>query len=439
MSKRVLVLGYWYTDPGMGGVRMRRIARLLPRHGWEPVVLAPPLNPASAVELPVGVRFEAVTAPDLARVYAKIRSLGRTQSTSGAVRQAEPTARDISLTSKLNRWLMIPDKQVPWYRSALRRGREILRHEKVDVIFASMDPRTCLLVAARLAKESGIPSVLEFRDLWTGNPYYHIAQAATPIHRWIHERLERNVLKQAARVSAVCRGIAQHLSEKHASVLHAPIELNYNFFDPDEYPDSSPPPAPGRPFTISYTGALYGGRGPHQFLEGFRAFLDQTGLTPAQCRFRWAGSIIGIAGLNEVLERTRVRPYLDFLGQVPHREALRELMLSDVSLLIQAPNDAIHIPGKLFEAMGARVPLLALANPSETADIITRSRAGLVCAHTAESIAAALTQFHTRAKRQETWDFNLAEVQRFSAKAAVAKLSELFETVSTVRAPERGN
>ncbi len=426
MSRRVLILGYWFTDPGMGGVRMRRIARLLPAHGWEPIVLAPPLNPASGVELPAGVRFEEVVAPDLARAYARLRGFGRVNQAPQQRSRAEPKARDIGLTSKLNRWLMIPDKQVPWYRSALRRGREIIGCENVDVIFASMDPRTALLVAARLSRETGIPAVLEFRDLWTGNPYYHIAQA-TPVHRWIHERLEHRVLKQAARVSAVCRGIAEHLARKHAAVLRAPIELNYNFFDPAEYPPPGSGPAAPRPFTISYTGAMYGGRGPHQFFEGLRAFLDRSGLSPAQLRFRWAGSIIGIAGLDEILERTRVRPYLDFLGQVPHRESLRELLASDVSLLIQSPDDAIHIPGKLFEAMGARVPLLALANASETAEIVTRANAGVVCPHTPESIATALAQLHTRAARHEPWQFNAPEVQRFSAHSALAKLSGLFE------------
>ena len=284
MTKRILIVGYRFVDASMGGVRLRRISRLLPRYGWEPVVLTPPRLDDS-VALPEKVRREEVPALDLTRLYAKLRGAGRPGSAPANCK--EPAAKAIGLTSRINRWLMVPDKQVTWYRAAVRRGRQLLRSEKFDAIFASQDPRTCLLVAARLSRESGVPCVLEYRDLWTGNPYYHITQP-TALHRWLHERLERKVLRQARRVSAVCRGIADYLSQKHAAILQAPVELNYNFFDPEEYPppwnersaefhfgaaDGSNTIAPKwnsvlRPFIVSYTGSMYGDRDPSRLFRG---------------------------------------------------------------------------------------------------------------------------------------------------------------------------
>ena len=413
----------------MGGVRIRRIARLLPRHGWEPVVLTHPRDAGSVPAETADPRVEAVASLDLTRIYERLRRVGRTRPASTAVRQPEPTAKPIGLTSEINRWLMIPDKQMTWYRAAVRRGRDLLRSEKFSVIFASLEPRTCLLVAARLSKETGIPCVLEYRDLWTSNPYYHITQP-TALHRWIHRRLERAALRQARSVSAVCRGIADYLSAQHAAVLKAPVELNYNFFDPEEYPAPGPAAGDPRPFTISYVGAMYASRSPRPFFEGMRAFLDKSGLAPSQFRFQWAGGASGIADFAQVLERTGVRPYLDFLGQVPHREALRLLVESHAALLIQAPDDTIHIPGKLFEAMGARVPLLALSGACETSEIIDRCRAGIVCAHTAEAVAAGLAEFHRLHVTNKKWEFNETEVQRFSADAAVSALAATLERAS---------
>ncbi len=409
----------------MGGVRLRRIARLLPRHGWEPVVLTHPGEPSPVASAEVGPRLEEVAAPDLTQIYCRLRSLSR-PAAAAAANRLEPAAKDIGFTSKLNRWLMIPDKQITWRRAALRRGRELLQREKFAAIFASLEPRTCLLVAARLSRESGLPCILEYRDLWTDNPYYHITQA-TGFHRWLHARMERKVLRQARRVSAVCLGIAHYLAQKYASVLQAPVEVNYNFFDPEEYPAASLPPTASRPFIVSYTGAMYFGRSPHLFLEGMRAFIEEKSLAPAQFRFRWAGRISGLDDLGGVLDRTGVRPYLDFLGQIPHQEALRQLRQSDAALLIQAPNDPIHIPGKLFEAMGAGVPVLALAHPCEVTDIITRCRAGLVCAHTAPAVTAALAEFHRLFTQALRWEFENAEVQRFSANSSVGRLAALFD------------
>ena len=425
MNQRVLIVGYFHPDANMGGVRIRRIARLLPQHGWDPVVLTHPSDASSVTEESRGVRVEAAAAPDLTRIYRKLRNLGRREAMASPASRPEPKALATGLTSQINRWLMIPDKQVTWYSAAVRRGLELLRAEKFSAIFASLEPRTSLLVAARLSKETGVPCVFEYRDLWTGNPYHHITQA-TAWHRWFHGRLERKALRQARRVSAVCRGIAKHLEHRYADVLQAPVELNYNFFDPDEYPAPVAGAMERRPFTISYTGAMYATRSPHQFFEGMRTFIDRTGLTPGQFRFRWAGGASGIKDLGEILDRTAVRPHLDFLGQIPHREALRLLMESDAALLIQAPDDAIHIPGKLYEALGARVPLLALTHPCETADILHRCRAGILCPHTSESVAEALAELHRFSLKDTRWEFNEAEVRRFSADTAVAGLAALF-------------
>jgi glycosyltransferase involved in cell wall biosynthesis len=367
-------------------------------------------------------RVEEVASLDLTRAYERLRGLRRRS------RRTELTAKKIGLTSEINRWLMVPDKQITWYSAALRRGREILRTGEFSAIFASLDPRTSFLVAAQLSKETGVPCVLEYRDLWIGIPYYHLTQP-TPLHRWLHRRLERKALRQARIVSAVCRGIGDYLLKTYGDILQSPPELNYNFFDPEEYPAAEPDRS--RPFTVSYTGAIHTSRNPRHFFEGMRMFIEREGLSPAQFRFQWAGGASGISDLAEILERTGVRPYMDFLGQIPHGEALRLLVRSDAALLIQSPDDTIHIPGKLFEAMGAGVPLLALSSPCETSEIINRCRAGIVCAHTAEGVAAGLAEFLRLHATKKQWKFDAVEVQRFSADVAVGGLAATLERAST--------
>jgi glycosyltransferase involved in cell wall biosynthesis len=241
--------------------------------------------------------------------------------------------------------------------------------------------------------------------------------------------MERRSLSAATAVSAVCRGIADYLVKTHGEVIRQPVDLNYNFYDPEEYPPRDPSTAKG-PMVVSYMGAMYGNRSPHQFFEGMRAFIDKSGIQPEQLRFRWAGSIAGITDINEIIERNGVRPYIDFLGQISHRAALQELLRSTAALIIQAPGDAIHIPGKLFEAMGARVPILALAHPCEVTEIMDRCRGGIACPHTKESVSVALGQFYERHQQGRPWDYYAVETARFSAEESVSKLAALFNRVS---------
>ena len=120
MKRRLLLIGYWYPDAGMGGVRLRRIARLLPRLGWEPVVLTHGTGSEPTQELPQGIRMVQASAPDLAAIYRSFRGSSRKPSSASSSAAPEPTAQQIGLTSNINRWVMVPDKQISWYRAAVR-------------------------------------------------------------------------------------------------------------------------------------------------------------------------------------------------------------------------------------------------------------------------------------------------------------------------------
>ena len=76
MNKRILIIGHCIVEANMGGVRLRRIARLLPRQGWDAVALTHPSERGVDWEIS-GLRLEEVAAPDLTRIYTWLRSLGQ--------------------------------------------------------------------------------------------------------------------------------------------------------------------------------------------------------------------------------------------------------------------------------------------------------------------------------------------------------------------------
>ena len=418
LMRKLLLIAQSFSQHNMGAVRLRRIARHLPAFGYR--AYRPDLgrggrDAAFGVEYSCGLR-----ATDLTRIYRKLARVDRPSDTP----ERKIQTRNISLTSALNRWFMIPDKHVSWLWPAIREARSYLRSNKVDAIFASLEPRTNLLVAARLAREFELPCVMEYRDLWTGSPYYHLAQP-TILHRWIHALIEKRALRQATRVTCVSKGLAQYLSRRYGDILKAPVQVNYNFYDLLEYP----PPAAAHvaPFVVSYTGAMYMSRGPSVFLRGLKMFLDRFGLRPIDFRFRWLGSVVGVPNLDRMIQASGTADHIDWLGQVSHSQALKEFQQSDVALILQSPDDAVHIPGKLFEAMGARVPVLLLSNPCEVADIVQRANAGVVCPHDPTAVSEALGMFWDRRGKQDSWPFNSAEIEQFSAGNAVGKLARLID------------
>ena len=408
-----------FPQPNMGAIRLRRVARYLPDCGYEPIVLTADMG----LPMTKGTTILNAKAMDLTKLYRHWRS--GIQPPPNPVRTVP--IKKITFTSFLNRWFMIPDKQVTWRRPAIKMAREYLHHHKVDLIFASLEPRTNLLVAAQLAREFRIPCVMEYRDLWTRSPYYHLAQP-TGFHRWLHSRLERNVLEKATRVTCVSRGLAAYLQKEYPANISSKIALNYNFFDPAEYPVSKGGFGDGcSPFIVSYVGAMYMSRGPSAFLSGLRLFVDREKLSPRDVRFCWVGVVAGINNVRQMIESLGLSEYIDAQGQVPHDEALKLLCKSHLALILQSPDDLIHIPGKLFEAMGARVPVLLLSNPCEVAEIVERTHAGRVCPHDSETVSMVLAELWQRHRQGFRWEFNNPEMEEFSASRSVARLARLFD------------
>ena len=84
-------------------------------------------------------QVEEVASLDLTRIYERLRGLGRSPKPAAAPGRVELVAKNITLTSEINRWVMVPDKQVTWYWAALKRGRELLRQQKFSAIYASLE------------------------------------------------------------------------------------------------------------------------------------------------------------------------------------------------------------------------------------------------------------------------------------------------------------
>ncbi len=103
------------------------------------------------------------------------------------------------------------------------------------------------------------------------------------------------------------------------------------------------------------------------------------------------------------------------------------LQQADAALILQAPEDDIHIPGKLFEAFGARVPVLALANPCEVTELIDRVHGGIHVPHQPQEVCDALAKLFDQYKQGRVWLYDEQAVADFSAVVAVGKLAAWFD------------
>jgi glycosyltransferase involved in cell wall biosynthesis len=407
----VLFLSYFFPPMGGGAVlRALKFAKYLPECGWRPLVVAGGSG--------YHVRDESLLAevPEAAVVR---RAGGRGEGCPPSKALAARAARRLSRGAR--RLVSFPDIYSWFGRPAYHEARRLLAECDAKLIFSTAPPYTSHVVAARLAREAGLPLVLDYRDAWSDNPF---DKPPTPLHRRRAARAEAAVLGAAEAAVAVTEGMAA--SYRRRLPDDKPVVVIANGYDEEDFAEEIP--AAGGPFVAAYSGQLYGSRMPWTFLEAASRFARR-------CDPGAGGFVVRFAGPvgRKVMARAKASGVrVEALGVLGHRDAVRAMRAADANVLIigPAPGAEATLTGKIFEYLRAGRPILALVPPrGEAAALVREFDAGVVVSpEDAEGAAAALEAFYDGrggAPRPAA-----AGLKRFERRRLTAELAELFDNVA---------
>ncbi len=385
---RILIFS-WFFPPTqtIGALRVGKFARFLHARGHDVRVIACADMPFPQT-LELGIPAAAVTYTpwtdinDFPRRVARWRNRllrrGRASATAGAstaapAMPAKPgriAAQRWGRMTELYELVMhFPDSRVGWLRHATRAGHRAVQDARPDLIYASGPPFTGLLAASRVAGRAGVPLVLEFRDRWVEDPY-----AEKPRWRcWLEKRVQDRMIKRTAGIVTV----SEPWATTYRQTYDRPVATIYNGFDPADYGDA---PCLGRPDTdtlhIVYTGGIYPNR------------RDPTPLFQAIAAMGEAGRAVSVTFVGTapehvwpLAERAGVMDQVTVLPGVLYADSIAAQQTADVLLLMQwnNPREQGNVPGKFFEYLGARRPILCLGlEDGVPGTIMARHGAGFV-------------------------------------------------------------
>ena len=239
--KRVLIITYYWPPTGGSGVqRWVKFAKYLPSEGWQPVIYTPE-NPE---QLAVDHSLEAEIPEDTEIIKTHItepyelykRFLKRSGHSKEAVEVNPVNAQNKSLAQKAAMWirgnLFRPDPRCLWIRPSVRFLKKYLEEHPVDLIVSTGPPQSMHLIGRRLAEETGLPWIADFRDPWTKIFYFKHLAMTKATERW-HHRMEKKVLDDATSVVAVSPLVQQEFQ----AMTQTPVELITNGYDECDFPD----------------------------------------------------------------------------------------------------------------------------------------------------------------------------------------------------------
>ncbi|TVR05748.1 MAG: glycosyltransferase [Salinarimonadaceae bacterium] len=420
--KVLLISPYFPPYNAIGAVRTGKLAKHLIAHGHEVRVLAaetPELSRSLPLEIPEeSVRRASNFAPD-----ALVLRYGTRRRADGA-REAEPRSSGGRLKKFLvdayYSFVCIPDRFFGWLPPALFAARRLTAEFKPDLVYASAQPYSALLVGRFVARRTGAPFVAEFRDLWSDNHYLRLPRWRAHIDHW----LEGKVCRDAAALVTVSEPLAQTLAARHGR----PTEVIYNGFDPEDL--TADAYARRETFEIIYTGMIYPGRRDPSLL--FRV-LRRLGDEAAHVRVRFYGRRLDT--VRELAEREGVSHLVSIEGEIPYREALARQAAADVLLLLlwDTPEERGVLTGKLFEYLASRRPVLLVGGGDGVAAKLVRER-GAGHAAAAEKDLATQMRIWLRQHAEGGVPYLPETVgDGFSREEQFARLSDRLEEIAARR------
>jgi len=421
--RNVLVVAYYFPPMGLSGVqRTAKFVKYLPKYGWKPTVLT--VSPTGYYAVDETLLGE-VEAAGTKIVRASSLDPNRLFKHQGVVKM--PSERMRKILQFGGDTVFFPDTKIGWKSKALKFATDLLQREKFDLVYATAPPQTDFLIGEALKKKFKIPLVLDYRDAWLDYPFKYYP---TPLHRYIHYRMEKRVLKVADKIIVTIRRVKESILKHYLNLDYHDVVIIPQGYDPADLKlGSNPRQSVRRKMRVTHAGTFYADRNPSVMLQALHnLFRDNP-----QMRGRVELSLIGnVRDEDRILvSKLGLQNEVTFHGYLDHQECARNLVQSDVLWLV-LDND-FQSPGKLYEYIGARKPILGSVKDGYIKQLILDSGAGTcIPLKDLQAHEAALRDIFARFERNQLPQIPEAFSARYNREILTGELARQFESLMDI-------
>jgi glycosyltransferase involved in cell wall biosynthesis len=420
-EKKILMMINFFPPAGGGGVyRPLGFVKNLVRFGWDVTVVTP--RPGEFW----------ISDPDLASTVPGEVTIVRTPSLSGfrmlSLARGRRTGRGSARSSHRFEWLrrlseffMLPDTYVGWIPFARRAAMRLCSEQHFDILYSTSPPDSTHMAAWSVARRHSLPWLADCRDPWIS---LYLRDPPTALHRRLHERLEDR-LSNADRILVTTAWQEEMMRRRFPG---SRLERIANGYDEDDFEGIDELRPPQKPFTIMHCGMMTLGRSSRPILEGLREVFRREPGARDSMRILFLGAR---ESENEAwVHRLGLDDVAVFMDNVAHHECVKLERKSHVLLLVKHDDERYRglVPGKVYEYIGARRPILAVVPEGEAADIVRRNNRGEVARiDDPGGVAdAILKMFRLYREGDLESSYSLDSLPHYSRRAGTERLVEIL-------------
>lgn len=435
--KRVLIISYYWPPTGGSGVqRWVKFAKYLPSEGWQPVIYTPEnpeqlaVDESLAAEVPEAAEVVKTRIIEPYELYKKL--LRRSGHSKEAVEVNPVNAQNKSLLQKAAMWvrgnLFRPDPRCLWIGPSVRFLKKYLSEHPVDLIVSTGPPQSMHMIGLRLSRETGLPWLADFRDPWTKIFYFKHLAMTPATERW-HKKMEKMVLDEASAVVAVSPLVQQEFQ----AMTDTPVELITNGFDECDFSSEPCTEAYGgasQEFTITHTGLFAADGNPTVLWDVLAEKCHADEAFRKLLRIKLIGKTDD--QILKALKDRGLESSLVNMGYQTHSVAVDQQRQASVLILPlrKEPEYKAVLPGKLFEYLASRRPILGIGQPDGAmAMIVEETRTGTVIDwNDKEGISQYIEQCWKR-HLEGRLSSDGADLSRFTRHNLTRRMAGLFDKI----------
>jgi hypothetical protein len=279
------------------------------------------------------------------------------------------------------------------------------------------------MIALGLKRNTNLPWLADFRDPWTNIDFYHELM----LSKWAdkkHRLQELSVLKEADEIVVISRSMKSDFLE----IYNRDYSVITNGFDSEDVADVEV--TLDTKFSIAHIGTMVKTRNPQALWEALTGLVRDMPGFANDLEIKLVGSVD--FSVMESIEKADLTKFVNRIAYLPHSEVVKVQQQSQILLLLinDTPNAKVILPGKFFEYMAAKRPILCIGPlDGDAAQVISEVKAGIAIEKdNQEEMQNVIRELYQKFKSGEL-SINSKDIEKYSRKSLTAELAERLDEI----------
>ena len=341
-----------------------------------------------------------------------------------------------------------------WWPMLEPKLSEFIREECPDALMLSCPPFSLAPFIAKFAEQRRLPFILDMRDLWS---QWSASPNPTAVHHWLRLLVERQVLKRASLIITVteecadvfrslcpeigCRilvipnGVDRKLPTKLSFVKTNRVRIGYVgsfYYNPVFETERSKywfkrPPHHWLNYYACEESWLY--RSPYFFFRTLADYNENRTSDDPEIAFEHIGKVP--AWLKDMVKEFQLDDYVKFHGFIDRFELQK--IIGDWDWALTTSEKVVGgrhycLPSKLFEYLGAGLPIFGVLTPGAQEDFLRNGNLGMYTM--ADNREECLTTLRRAVSESHNFKINVEYLNRYQrAEGARDLLSAMRDMI----------